>query len=142
MDPLVHWRYSQTLFAVSTGFLTTICAMASLLSVRPLLRANLDVPLTFLRSRFGDRHSSMWHFILVLEDVCFALTWSGLSLIASDTVYSNSVLATLNARQAIRELGEDSENLSFSLQPTFLKSGPGGFNSNVCPSVSQPNAHL
>jgi hypothetical protein len=31
-------------------------------------------------------------------------------------VYSNSVLATLNARQSIRGLGEDSDELSFSLQ--------------------------
>lgn len=76
----------------------------------------------------------MWHFILVLDDVCYAVVEAGPSLIES-AVYSNSVLATLNARQAIRELGEDSENLSFSLQPTFLKSGPG-FNSNVCTSVS------
>ena len=38
-------------------------------------------------------------------------------------VYSNSVLATLNARQAIRELGDNSEDddLLFTLQPTFLK---------------------
>jgi hypothetical protein len=47
------------------------------------------------------------------------------------TVYSNSVLATLNARQAIRELGEDSEDLSFSLQPTFVKSESRGCNSTV-----------
>ena len=33
-------------------------------------------------------------------------------------VYSNSVLATLNARQSIRGLGEDSDELSFSLQDT------------------------
>ncbi|EAU84305.2 hypothetical protein CC1G_01301 [Coprinopsis cinerea okayama7 len=37
-------------------------------------------------------------------------------------LYSNSVLATLNARKSIRGLGEDSDELSFSLQ-SFPKSG-------------------
>ena len=50
----------------------------------------------------------------------------------SFAVYSNSLLATLNARQTIRELGEDSENLSFSIQPTTFKSGSRRFSSNVC----------
>jgi len=63
--------------------------------------------------------------------MCVSLTVSMVHLLIASVVYSNSVLATLNARQAIRELGEDSENLTFSLQPTFLKSGPMGFNSNV-----------
>ena len=35
---------------------------------------------------------------------------------SQEVVYSNSVLATLNARQSIRGLGEDSDELSFSLQ--------------------------
>lgn len=39
-------------------------------------------------------------------------------------LYSNSVLATLNARNGIRELGEDSDEMSFSLQ-NFSKSGEG-----------------
>lgn len=91
-----------TLFAVSTGFLTTICAMASLLSI------------------------AVWGQTLIYVAFYFSL----------GRLYSNSVLATLNARQAIRELGEDSENLSFSLQPTFLKSGPGGFNSNHTTNIS------
>lgn len=44
------------------------------------------------------------------------------------SVYSNSVLATLNARQSIRELGEDSsDDLLFTMQPTFSKgSRPAG----------------
>ncbi|KAG6847293.1 hypothetical protein H0H93_008986 [Arthromyces matolae] len=38
-------------------------------------------------------------------------------------VYSNSVLATLNARQSIRELGEDNDDLTFSfrMRPIFSK---------------------
>lgn len=46
------------------------------------------------------------------------------------TVYSNSVLATLNARIAIRGLGEDSDELSFSLQ-TMTKSGQATFNTST-----------
>ncbi|KAF9468824.1 hypothetical protein BDZ94DRAFT_1152791, partial [Collybia nuda] len=76
------------LFTVSTGLLTSICAIASLVSIL------------------------FWGDTLIYVAFYF--------------MYSNSVLATLNARQAIRELGEDSEDLSFSLQPTFSKSGTGG----------------
>lgn len=46
------------------------------------------------------------------------------------SVYSNSVLATLNARNGIRELGEDSDEMSFSLQ-NFSKSGEGQVGSAV-----------
>ncbi|KAF5387611.1 hypothetical protein D9615_000086 [Tricholomella constricta] len=53
-------------------------------------------------------------------------------------VYSNSVLATLNARQAIRELGEDSDDLSFSfkMRPTFSKSGARHLNSSRTANIS------
>ncbi|KAG6833864.1 hypothetical protein H0H87_011798 [Tephrocybe sp. NHM501043] len=60
------------MFTVSTGVLTSICAIASLVSV----------------------------------------------------LYSNSVLATLNARQAIRELGEENDDdlsFSFRMRPMFSK---------------------
>ncbi|KAG6831859.1 hypothetical protein H0H92_006976 [Tricholoma furcatifolium] len=45
------------------------------------------------------------------------------SVVTRFAVYSNSVLATLNARQAIRELGEDDDDLSFSfrMRPMFSK---------------------
>ncbi|KAF8974326.1 hypothetical protein BDZ97DRAFT_12638 [Flammula alnicola] len=48
-------------------------------------------------------------------------------------LYSNSVLATLNARQIIRGLGENSDELSFSLQ-SISKSGQRNPNSAV-PSI-------
>ena len=45
-------------------------------------------------------------------------------------VYSNSLLATLNARKGIRAKADDSESLSLSLQ-TLSKSIPRNLNSNV-----------
>lgn len=47
------------------------------------------------------------------------------------SVYSNSVLATLNARQTIRRLGENSDELSFSLQ-SVSKSGQRNPATAVC----------
>lgn len=46
------------------------------------------------------------------------------------TVYSNSVLATLNARKIIRQIGETSDELSFSIQ-AVSKSGQGNIGSTV-----------
>ncbi|KDR83472.1 hypothetical protein GALMADRAFT_132917 [Galerina marginata CBS 339.88] len=77
-------------FTVSTGLLTSICAVASLISI--------------LAS--GDT--------LIYVAFYFSL----------GRLYSNSVLATLNARQIIRKLGEDSDELSFSLQ-SASKAGHG-----------------
>jgi len=70
------------MFTVSTGFLTSICAIASLVSI------------------------VVWGQTLIYVAFYFSL----------GRLYSNSVLATLNARQSIRGLGEDSDELSFSLQ--------------------------
>ncbi|TFK43284.1 hypothetical protein BDQ12DRAFT_171820 [Crucibulum laeve] len=70
------------LFTVSTGLLTTICAIASLVSIL------------------------IWGKTLIYVAFYFSL----------GRLYSNSLLATLNARRAIRGLGEDSDELSFSLQ--------------------------
>ncbi|KAF8913735.1 hypothetical protein CPB84DRAFT_1840537 [Gymnopilus junonius] len=69
-------------FTVSTGLLTSICAVASLVSI--LASGNTLIYVAF-------------YFTL-------------------GRLYSNSVLATLNARQIIRRLGENSDELSFSLQ--------------------------
>ncbi|KAF6762825.1 hypothetical protein DFP72DRAFT_568807 [Ephemerocybe angulata] len=77
------------LFTVSTGFLTTICAVASLVSIL------------------------VWGHTLIYVAFYFGI----------GRLYSNSVLATLNARKSIRGLGEeDTDELSFSLQ-SFSKSG-------------------
>ncbi|KAF9008813.1 hypothetical protein BDQ17DRAFT_78435 [Cyathus striatus] len=70
------------LFTVSTGLLTTICAIASLVSIL------------------------VWGKTLIYVAFYFSI----------GRLYSNSLLATLNARRAIRGLGEDSDELSFSLQ--------------------------
>lgn len=78
------------LFTVSTGMLTSICAVASLISIL------------------------IWGQTLIYVAFYFSL----------GRLYSNSVLATLNARNGIRELGEDSDEMSFSLQ-NFSKSGEG-----------------
>ncbi|KJA30047.1 hypothetical protein HYPSUDRAFT_126725, partial [Hypholoma sublateritium FD-334 SS-4] len=50
-------------------------------------------------------------------------------------LYSNSVLATLNARQIIRDLGENSDELSFSLQ-ALSKSGERNHNSARSTNIS------
>lgn len=103
--------------------------------------ANISKPSLIIWTRVNDRvlrrYSSggtLWYmspFTLASEDVSIFLCCT-VSLSEIPEVYSNSLLATLNARQAIRELGEDSENMSFSLQPTFSKPGTSGrFNSNV-----------
>jgi len=70
------------MFTVSTGFLTSICAIASLVSIL------------------------VWGRTLIYVAFYFSL----------GRLYSNSVLATLNARRSIRGLGEDSDELLFSLQ--------------------------
>ncbi|KAI5828880.1 hypothetical protein K523DRAFT_306229 [Schizophyllum commune Tattone D] len=66
------------MFAVSTGMLTSVCAIGSLISI------------------------SVWGDTLIYVAFYFR--------------YSNSLLATLNARKDIRELIDDPESLSFSLQ--------------------------
>ena len=85
----------------------------------------------FFRYFFGVRLSFTWRFTSAWADVskrelfpdfCF--------LMGVLSVYSNSVLATLNARNGIRELGEDSDEMSFSLQ-NFSKSGEGQVGSAV-----------
>ncbi|EKM80267.1 hypothetical protein AGABI1DRAFT_106493 [Agaricus bisporus var. burnettii JB137-S8] len=80
-------------FTVSTGVFTSICAIASLVSIL------------------------VWENTLIYVAFYFSL----------GRLYSNSVLATLNARIAIRGLGEDSDELSFSLQ-TATKSCQPAFN--------------
>ncbi|RXW25788.1 hypothetical protein EST38_g71 [Candolleomyces aberdarensis] len=76
------------LFTVSTGFLTSLCAIGSLVSIL------------------------VWGHTLIYVAFYFSL----------GRLYSNSVLATLNARKSIRGLGEDTDELSFSLE-SFAKSG-------------------
>ncbi|KAF8076043.1 hypothetical protein FPV67DRAFT_394874 [Lyophyllum atratum] len=92
------------MFTVSTGVLTSICAIASLVSI------------------------IVWGQTLIYVAFYFSL----------GRLYSNSVLATLNARQAIRELGEDSDDLSFSfkMRPTFSKSGARQLNSTRGANIS------
>ncbi|KAF9451746.1 hypothetical protein P691DRAFT_662638, partial [Macrolepiota fuliginosa MF-IS2] len=80
-------------FTVSTGVFTSICAIASLVSILA------------------------WGHTLIYVAFYFSL----------GKLYSNSVLATLNARLTIRGLGEDSDELSFSLQ-TVTKSCQPTFN--------------
>ncbi|PPQ79525.1 hypothetical protein CVT25_003407 [Psilocybe cyanescens] len=88
-------------FTVSTGLLTSICAVASLVSI--LASGNTLIYVAFY----------------------FSL----------GRLYSNSVLATLNARQTIRKLGEDSDELSFSLQ-SLAKSGQRNPNSARSTNIS------
>ncbi|CAA7260282.1 unnamed protein product [Cyclocybe aegerita] len=88
-------------FTVSTGLLTSICAVASLISI-------LASPNTLIYVAF--------YFCL-------------------GRLYSNSVLATLNARQIIRRMGEDSDELSFSL-PAISKSGQANINATRSANIS------
>ncbi|KXN86290.1 hypothetical protein AN958_10152 [Leucoagaricus sp. SymC.cos] len=86
----------KIVFTVSTGVFTSICAVASLVSILA------------------------WGDTLIYVAFYFSL----------GKLYSNSVLATLNARITIRGLGEDSDELSFSLQ-TVTKSGQPTFNTST-----------
>lgn len=83
-------------FTVSTGVFTSICAIASLVSILA------------------------WGNTLIYVAFYFSL----------GKLYSNSLLATLNARITIRGLGEDSDELSFSLQ-TVTKSCQPTFNTSA-----------
>ncbi|PPR02458.1 hypothetical protein CVT24_002007 [Panaeolus cyanescens] len=86
--------------AISTGLLTSICAVASLISILASGHTLIYVAFYFCLGR----------------------------------LYSNSVLATLNARQSIRGLGEHSDELSFSLQSTTkTASGARNISSTVRP---------
>ncbi|KAJ3514888.1 hypothetical protein NLJ89_g2112 [Agrocybe chaxingu] len=89
-------------FTVSTGLLTSICAVASLISI-------LASPNTLIYVAF--------YFCLGRRKYLY-LPSKACSDSSVSSVYSNSVLATLNARQIIRRMGEDSDELSFSL-PAF-----------------------
>ncbi|KAF5321042.1 hypothetical protein D9619_000277 [Psilocybe cf. subviscida] len=70
-----------------------------------------------LRSGIADFDSRQGTY----PDLCRLLLLSGTA---------NSVLATLNARQSIRDLGETSDDLSFSLQ-TVSKSANAGRSTNI-----------
>ncbi|KAF7982623.1 hypothetical protein HWV62_27041 [Athelia sp. TMB] len=72
-------NYLQILFSVNTGLLTSICAVASLVSI-------LAAPTTFIYIAFFF-----------------------------NMVYSNTLMATLNARRAIRTGGTSDEVMSISL---------------------------
>ncbi|TFK73030.1 hypothetical protein BDN72DRAFT_894272 [Pluteus cervinus] len=87
------------MFTVSTGLLTSICAVASLLTI------------------------VIWGETLIYVAFYFSL----------GRLYSNSILATLNARKSIRGLGDDHEDLSFSLQ-SLSKIGPR--NLTASPNIS------
>ncbi|KAF8165087.1 hypothetical protein B0H34DRAFT_222439 [Crassisporium funariophilum] len=89
------------MFTVSTGLLTSVCAVASLVSIL------------------------VWGQTLIYVAFYFSL----------GRLYSNSVLATLNARQTIRGLGEDSDELSFSLQG-ISKSGERQHSSTRSTNIS------
>ncbi|KAF9057471.1 hypothetical protein BJ165DRAFT_35260 [Panaeolus papilionaceus] len=90
-------------FTVSTGLLTSICAVASMISILASGHTLIYVAFYFCLGR----------------------------------LYSNSVLATLNARQSIRGLGEHSDELSFSLQSTSKSaSGPRNISSTRSTNIS------
>ncbi|KAH6915205.1 hypothetical protein BKA70DRAFT_569271 [Coprinopsis sp. MPI-PUGE-AT-0042] len=76
------------LFTVSTGFLTSLCAIGSLVSILA------------------------WGHTLIYVAFYFSI----------GRLYSNSLLSTLNVRKSIRGMGEDSDELSFSLPQSLAKS--------------------
>ncbi|KAG7096666.1 hypothetical protein E1B28_004081 [Marasmius oreades] len=89
-------------FSVSTGLLTSICAIASLISVRfcytKFLLSTMTLPLL---------KNLVWGKTLIYVTFYFCL----------GRLYSNSLLATLNARKSIRGETEDGDSSqSFSLQ--------------------------
>ncbi|KAJ3743396.1 hypothetical protein DFH05DRAFT_1495820 [Lentinula detonsa] len=89
------------MFTVSTGLLTSICAVASLLSIL------------------------IWGKTLIYVAFYFSL----------GRLYSNSLLATLNARKSIRGLNdEDGGNVSFSLQTFSNKLRPSRRNMKMAPN--------
>jgi len=89
-----------------------------------------------LRFLLGGIHSFMLHSISVWENVRCPSP-SGQLDSHKILVYSNSVLATLNARITIRGLGEDSDELSFSLQ-TATKSYRPTLNTSALMVRSHP----
>ncbi|KAJ3837418.1 hypothetical protein F5878DRAFT_662106 [Lentinula raphanica] len=89
------------MFTVSTGLLTSICAVASLLSIL------------------------IWGKTLIYVAFYFSL----------GRLYSNSLLATLNARKSIRGLDDDDgANVSFSLQTFSNKFRPARRNMTMAPN--------
>ncbi|KAJ3734439.1 hypothetical protein DFJ43DRAFT_1062714 [Lentinula guzmanii] len=89
------------MFTVSTGLLTSICAVASLLSIL------------------------IWGKTLIYVAFYFSL----------GRLYSNSLLATLNARKSIRGLNDgDGGNVSFSLQTFSNKLRPSRRNMTMAPN--------
>ncbi|KAF5369787.1 hypothetical protein D9758_001371 [Tetrapyrgos nigripes] len=86
-------------FSVSTGLLTSICAIASLLSILIWGQTLIYVAFYFSLGR------------------CLSFSPKFDVFADKKKVYSNSLLATLNARQSIRGIGGDeSEDISLSLR--------------------------
>ncbi|KIK65634.1 hypothetical protein GYMLUDRAFT_39128 [Collybiopsis luxurians FD-317 M1] len=98
------------MFSVSTGLLTSVCAVASLLSIL------------------------IWGRTLIYVAFYFSL----------GRLYSNSLLATLNARRSIRGLTEEQGGeASFSLQTFTNKLGrPGRRNMALASNARQTNISI
>ena len=117
MKPSTLSPSPQIAFSVQTGMLTSLCAIASLISVshhfsqtpsvflmHPL--RNTDIPLS--------RHFHI-HLLLFPAGAMCVRTWSRWRYTYLISVYCNSLLATLNVRNAIRGRGHD--DLGISLRP-------------------------
>ncbi|KAJ3821602.1 hypothetical protein F5880DRAFT_1508434 [Lentinula raphanica] len=108
------------MFTVSTGLLTSICAVASLLSI--LIWGKTLIYVAFYFSLGRCSYPLRLHICEISDK-------------HSQKVYSNSLLATLNARKSIRGLDDDDgANVSFSLQTFSNKFRPARRNMTMAPN--------
>ncbi|KAJ3770968.1 hypothetical protein FB446DRAFT_773389 [Lentinula raphanica] len=108
------------MFTVSTGLLTSICAVASLLSI--LIWGKTLIYVAFYFSLGRCSYPLRLHICEISDKL-------------SQKVYSNSLLATLNARKSIRGLDDDDgANVSFSLQTFSNKFRPARRNMTMAPN--------
>ncbi|KAJ3841279.1 hypothetical protein F5878DRAFT_658646 [Lentinula raphanica] len=118
MQSKTGFKHSDTLinrlivFSVNTGLATSICAVASLLIASP--NSLLYAPFYFC---IGRREPLFCSSNVALDEYSHHLTHSHRPpfSLSNLSVYSNSLLATLNARNQIRNGSNDTEHMMVSL---------------------------
>ncbi|KAJ3968544.1 hypothetical protein EV361DRAFT_411713 [Lentinula raphanica] len=120
MQSKTGFKHSDTLinrlivFSVNTGLATSICAVASLVSLIASPNSLLYAPFYFC---IGRREPLFCSSNVALDEYSHHLTHSHRPpfSLSNLSVYSNSLLATLNARNQIRNGSNDTEHMMVSL---------------------------
>lgn len=110
----------KILFSLNTGFLTSLCALSSLISVSSCKFCSMVYFLSTCLDCRGWKHVSLHRFLFLFgETYVHPNSCNAKIEVHVCIVYSNSMLATLNARKKIRKaagINTASDNMSLSLR--------------------------